>query len=96
MTIKDLKYVKINSIYPLYLIIHKVNRYFEKINKTKYQTLSFLLTRAKKKNENYDKLWSKIRYLIRFVTNKSDDYVKKHMKNKFNSDYEKPFKFVTW
>ena len=49
MTIKDLKYVKINSIYPLYLIIHKVNRYFEKINKTKYQTLSFLLTRAKKK-----------------------------------------------
>ena len=49
MTIKDLKYGKINSIYPLYLIIHKVNRYFEKINKTKYQTLSFLLTRAKKK-----------------------------------------------
>ena len=49
MTIKDLKYVKINSIYPLYLIIHKVNRYFEKINKTKYQTLSFLLTRPKKK-----------------------------------------------
>ena len=49
MTIKDLKYVKINSIYPLYLIIHKVNRYFEKNNKTKYQTLSFLLTRAKKK-----------------------------------------------
>ena len=49
MTIKDLKYVKINSIYPLYLIIHKVNRYFEKINKTKYQTLSFLLTRVKKK-----------------------------------------------
>ena len=49
MTIKDLKYGKINSIYPLYLIIHKVNRYFEKINKTKYQTLSFLLTRVKKK-----------------------------------------------
>ena len=49
MTIKDLKYVKINSIYPLYLIIHKVNRYFEKINKTKSQTLSFLLTRVKKK-----------------------------------------------
>ena len=49
MTIKDLKYVKINSIYPLYLIIHKVNRYFEKIDKTKYQTLSFLLTRVKKK-----------------------------------------------
>ena len=30
--IKNLKYVKINSVSPLYLIFGKVNGYFEKIN----------------------------------------------------------------
>ena len=39
MTIKDSKYVKINSVNPLYIIIDKVNGYFEKINRTKYLTL---------------------------------------------------------
>ena len=39
VTIKDSRYVKINSVNPLYLIINKVNRYFEEINKSKYLTL---------------------------------------------------------
>ena len=39
MTIKDLKYVKINSVNPLYLIINKINGYFEEINKSRYLTL---------------------------------------------------------
>ena len=34
MTIKDWKYVKINSVNPLYLIFNKVNGYFEEINET--------------------------------------------------------------
>ena len=33
VTIKDLKYAKINSENPLYLIFSKVNRYFEKLIK---------------------------------------------------------------
>ena len=33
VTIKDSKYVKINSANPLYLIFSRVNRYFEEINK---------------------------------------------------------------
>ena len=37
--IKDSKYVKINSINPLYLIINKVNGYYEEINENKYLTL---------------------------------------------------------
>ena len=37
--IKDLKYWKIYSVNPLYLINNKVNRYFEKINQNKYITL---------------------------------------------------------
>ena len=39
VTIKDLKYVKINSVSPLYLIFNKVNGYFEEINGNKYLTL---------------------------------------------------------
>ena len=33
MTIKDLKYVKVCTENPLYLIFHKMNGYFEEINK---------------------------------------------------------------
>ena len=36
MTIKDLKYIKINSVNSLYLIFNKVNEYFEEINRTYY------------------------------------------------------------
>ena len=39
VTIKDSKYVKINSVNPLYLIFNKVNGYFEEINGNKYLTL---------------------------------------------------------
>ena len=45
---KDLKYVKINSLYPVYLIFSKVNGYFERINKSKYLAL-VIIVRAKKK-----------------------------------------------
>ena len=40
VTIKDLKYVKINSVNPLYLIFNKVNGYFEEINGNKYLNLA--------------------------------------------------------
>ena len=39
VTIEDSKYIKINSVNPLYLIINKVNGYFEEINKNKYLML---------------------------------------------------------
>ena len=39
VTIKDSKYVKINSVNPLYLIFNKVNGYFQEINGNKYLTL---------------------------------------------------------
>ena len=34
--VKDSKYVKINSVNPLYLIFSKINRYFEETNKNRY------------------------------------------------------------
>ena len=36
VTIKDSKYVKVNSVNLLYLIFSKVNTYFEEINGNKY------------------------------------------------------------
>ena len=39
MTIKDSKYVKINSVNPLYLIFSKMNGYFEETDKNKYLTI---------------------------------------------------------
>ena len=39
MTIRDSKYVKINSVNSLYLIFSKVNGYFQEVNKNKYLTL---------------------------------------------------------
>ena len=39
MTIKDAKYIKINSVNPLYLMLIKKNGYFEEINGNKYLTL---------------------------------------------------------
>ena len=39
ITIKDSKYVKINSLNPLYLIFSTVNKYFEEINNNKYLML---------------------------------------------------------
>ena len=54
-----------------------------------FTALFLLLMNAKKKNEKYEKLCSKIRYLTRSVT-KNSDYDEKYMKIKFNSEDELP------
>ena len=51
MTIKDSKYVKINGVNPLYLIINKVNGYFEQINGNKYLALVLNNENKKKKKK---------------------------------------------
>ena len=48
VTIKGSKYLKMNSVNPLYLIINKVSGYFEEINKNKYLTVGT----TNKSNEN--------------------------------------------
>ena len=88
-TIKDSKYIKINSVDTLYLTFNNVNGYFEEINGNKY--LMLLLTKARKeKIKKYEELWSKTWDLIRSITKKSDDYEEKYMKITFNSDDELP------
>ena len=58
VTIKDSKYVKINSVNPLCLIFSKVNGYFEEINKNKY--LALVPTNISKEIiKKYEELWSR-------------------------------------
>ena len=42
--------------------------------------------------KKYEELWSKIRYIIRSITNKSHDYDEKYMKVKFHSDDDTPLR----
>ena len=62
-----------------------MNGYFEENNGNKY----FRLVSANKSNEEikkYEELCIKIRDLIRSITENSDNYDKKYIKIKFNSD----------
>ena len=62
MTIKDLKYVKINNVNPLYLIFSKVNGYFEENNGNKYLTpVPTNETKEKLKNMKNFRVKSEIR-----------------------------------
>ena len=67
----------------------KVNGYFEEINKSKYLKL-VPTNESKEKIKKFEKLWSKIRDLIRSIFKNSDDYDEKYMKVKLNSDDELP------
>ena len=89
VTIKDSKYVKINSVTPLYLMFNKMNGYFEEINENKYLTL-VPTSENKEKIKKYEEQQIKIRYLIRSVTKKSDDYDEKYVKIKLDSDDKLP------
>ena len=62
--IKDTKYVKINSVNPLYLILIKVNGYFEEVNGKKYLTL-VPTNKSKMKFKNDEEQWIKIRDLLK-------------------------------
>ena len=84
VTSNDLKYVKINSVNPLYLVFNKVNGYFEEIDKNKYITL-VRTNDNKEKIKKYEELWSKIRALIRSITKNSGGYDENYIKIKFNS-----------
>ena len=76
-TIKDYKYLKINSVNPLYLFFSKVNEYFQEINKNKYLML-LSANESKEKIKKYEEFWSKIRNLNRFTTRNSDHYDEKY------------------
>ena len=82
-----MKYVKINSVNPLYLICNDVNGYLEEINRKKYLTL-VPTNESKEKITQCKELCIKTRGLIMSMTKNVDDYDEKYMNIKFNSDDE--------
>ena len=85
VTVKNLSYIKTNSGNHSYLIINKINECIKESNGNKCLTL---VPNDENKGilKKYEKLWTKIRDLIRSITNNSDNYDEKCMKIKFNSD----------
>ena len=85
ITMKDLDYVNIYSLNPLYFM----DGYTEEINGNKY----LMLVSTDKNKElltKYTELWDKTKYLIKSITNTSGDYDEKYMKIKFKSDDDLP------
>ena len=82
MTVKNLSYVKINSVNPLYFIIDQIDGYIEEYNENKYLTLV--------PTDKSKELWTKIRDIIRSKTNNSDNCDDKYIKISFDSDNNLP------
>ena len=82
--------LKVNSVSYIYLIISKINGYIEESNKNKYLAL-VTTDESNDTLKKYEELWNKIRDLIKSIINNSDNYHKKYMKIKFNSDDDLPY-----
>ena len=67
------------------LIINKTNRCIEKSNGNEYLIL-FPTDDSEDKLKKYDKLWNKLRDLIRLIRNNSEKHSERSMKRKYNSD----------
>ena len=65
-----------------------------KLIKNKYLAL-VPTNESKEKIKKHEELRSKIRYLLRSITKNSDDYDKKYIKIKLNSDDELPIRKTT-
>ena len=89
VTLKDRRYIKINSVNPLYFIINEINGWIEESNGNKYLTLVFTYE-SKDIMKKFEELWSIIRDLNRLKAYSSNDYDEKYMKIKFNSDDDLP------
>ena len=86
---KDSKFVKMNSVNLLYLIVNEVSGYFEENNGNKYLML-VPTNESKERIQKYEELWSRSRDLIRSITKISDDFNEEYMKIKFNFDDRLP------
>ena len=86
---KDLDYVNIHSVNPLYFIIDKADGYSEESNGNKYLTLVFT-DKNKEVLKKYTVLWDKIKDLIKTMNDKPGEYEKGFIKIKFGPDDDLP------
>ena len=89
ITVKDSKYVYINNVNHLYIIIGEVDGSIKEKNVNKY--LNFASTDKNKKIlEKCTKLWNEIKSLIEKINDKPSKYEKGYMKIKFSLDDNLP------
>ena len=89
ITMKDLHYINIHSVNPLYFINNKADEYIEESNRSEY--LVFISTdKNKKVLTKYTKLWHKIKNLIEKINSKPGEYEKVFVKIIFDSDNDLP------
>ena len=81
---------KINSVNPLYLLVHEIDGFIEEKEGSKY--LNIALTDSNSEVlKKYAEIWSGIKDQIeKIYTGKSGEYGKDYMKIKFNSDDDLP------
>ena len=89
IAIKNIIYVKINTVNPLYLIIDKADKYIEECSRNKYLTL-VSTDENKDTLKKYAELWNRTKDLIKSLTNTSGDYDETYIRIKFNSDHNLP------
>ena len=77
---------EINSVNPLYLLVHRIDGFIEEKRENKYLNIVF----TGSNNEvlkKYAKVWSGVKDSIEKISNgKLEEYEKDYMKIKFNSD----------
>ena len=78
----------------MYFIIDEINKYIGESNRNKYLTL-VPFNEDENAMKRYEELWSKVKHLIGLIANTSVGYDEKHMKIKFNSDYDLSLKMKT-
>ena len=81
---------KINSVNPLYLLVHRIDGFSEEKEGSKYLNIVFTDSYSEVLKE-YEEVWSRIKNWIEKINNgKSGEYGKDYIKIKFNSDYDLP------
>ena len=77
---------EINSVNPLYLLVHRIDGFIEAKRENKYLNIAF----TGSNNEvlkKYAEVWSGVKDSIEKISNgKLEEYEKDYMKSKFNSD----------
>ena len=91
VTVKGVSYAAINSANPLHVLINKIKRFTEECNGNKYLML-VLTDESKDTLKKYEELWNTVRYLIRSIAIKLDNYDKNNAKIKLNSGDNLPIK----
>ena len=86
---KKVKY-KINSVNPLYLLVHEIDGFIEEVEGSKYLNIT-LTDRNSEFLNKYAEIWIGIKDQIEKINDsKSGEYGKVYMKIKFNSDDDLP------